>query len=153
MTDQHPLTDEICEELSSWHIDVLDPGLADDIRNDIRAGADWQLAQVISWLLYNIDDRYKRQLENNLSIYKKTDAIIYELEAAMRPQQQKEKPMSKQDTFATITYNPPRIIATWDLFGGKKIVIEFTEHDEIPNRWIRFWSKLFFNSKWEFHND
>ena len=62
MTDQHPLTDEICEELSSWHIDVLDPGLADDIRNDIRAGADCQLEQVIEFLKDNKDLSIKTAL-------------------------------------------------------------------------------------------
>lgn len=46
MTEQHPLTDEIAKELSSWHLDILDPYLADDHRSDMRSAADWQLGQV-----------------------------------------------------------------------------------------------------------
>jgi len=45
MTDQHPLTDEICfavYENSGHH--------PDEWMEDMRAGADWQLKQVIEWL-------------------------------------------------------------------------------------------------------
>jgi hypothetical protein len=52
MTDQHPLTDEICEELSSC-ITTLKSGDVDpyispfDVKVDMQRAADWQLEQVI----------------------------------------------------------------------------------------------------------
>ena len=45
------------------------------------------------------------------------------------------------------------IKAKCDLFGNEGIVIEFRENHQIPNRWIRFWSKVFFNSKWTLMDD
>ena len=51
----HPLTDDICQKLSSWHFDVLDPGLAEKERNDLRKAADWQLEQVKKWLKTQTD--------------------------------------------------------------------------------------------------
>ena len=42
--------------------------------------------------------------------------------------------------------------ATCDLFGTRAMVIEFQKDDCIPNRWIRFWTKVFFNSKWTLLN-
>ena len=50
MTDQHPLTNEICEELSSC-ITILNAGDADpyispfDVECDMQRAADWQLEQ------------------------------------------------------------------------------------------------------------
>jgi len=38
--------------------------------------------------------------------------------------------------------------AKCDLFGNNAIMITFEEEHPIPNRWIRFWTKVFFNSKW-----
>ena len=52
MTHQHPLTDEICEELSSC-ITTLKSGDVDpyifpfDVKVDMQRAADWQLEQVI----------------------------------------------------------------------------------------------------------
>ena len=43
---------------------------------------------------------------------------------------------------------PLQIKATCDLFGTGAMLIEFREDIRIPNRWIRFWSTVFFNSKW-----
>ena len=58
MTDQHPLTNEICEELSSC-ITILNAGDADpyispfDVECDMQRAADWQLEQVIqAWEQY-----------------------------------------------------------------------------------------------------
>jgi len=51
----HPLTDEICEELSSC-ITILNAGEADpyispfDVGCDMRSAADWQLEQVVKAL-------------------------------------------------------------------------------------------------------
>ena len=54
MTDQHPLTDEIIEEIARFDPD----------EDDMRAAADWQLKQVLEWLkncrdydLFHIKDR------------------------------------------------------------------------------------------------
>jgi hypothetical protein len=51
MTDQHPLTDEICENLSTCiRITSTSPELylsPHRIRGDMRVAADWQLEQVI----------------------------------------------------------------------------------------------------------
>ena len=48
----------------------------------------------------------------------------------------------------SIPYQLKPIKATCDLFGSRSLMIEFRENHRIPNRWIRFWSKVFFNSKW-----
>ena len=46
MTDQHPLTDEVIEEIAhSGYID--DYGRYNYAADDMRAAADWQLEQVI----------------------------------------------------------------------------------------------------------
>ena len=51
----------------------------------------------------------------------------------------------------------PKVICTCDLFGQGQIVITFTDVGygvrPVPNRWIRFWTRVFFNSKWNFEND
>ena len=46
----------------------------------------------------------------------------------------------------------PEVICECDLFGQKQLVISFHRTDgfPIPNRWIRFWTRVFFNSKWDF---
>jgi hypothetical protein len=46
----------------------------------------------------------------------------------------------------------PEVICECDLFGQKQVVISFHKSDSfsVPNRWIRFWTKVFFNSKWDF---
>jgi hypothetical protein len=72
MTDQHPLTDEICEELLPDFI--VRPLHTDDI-TAMRVATDWQLEQVIEWLKEKEYDQYH---------YNK---IIYadDLRKAMRP--------------------------------------------------------------------
>jgi hypothetical protein len=51
----------------------------------------------------------------------------------------------------------PKVICRCDLFGQGQMVISFLDIESnilpIPNRWIRFWTRVFFNSKWEFVND
>ena len=51
----------------------------------------------------------------------------------------------------------PKVICRCDLFGQGQMVISFYDVEEnilpIPNRWIRFWTRVFFNSKWNFEND
>ena len=49
-------------------------------------------------------------------------------------------------------YTQPKTICRCDLFGQGQMVISFYEGDPcpLPNRWIRFWMTVFFNSKWNF---
>ena len=75
MTDQHPLTDEMCENIApmaQWAGDIGDIVFH---HCDMRAAADWQLEQVIKWLKEKEYDQYH---------YGK---IIYadDLRKAMRP--------------------------------------------------------------------
>jgi hypothetical protein len=55
-------------------------------------------------------------------------------------------------TEPTLKINQPEVICECDLFGQRQMVISFHKDDNfpIPNRWIRFWTKVFFNSKWKF---
>jgi hypothetical protein len=48
----------------------------------------------------------------------------------------------------------PKTICRCDLFGQEQLVISFYDYGvPIPNRWIRFWTRVFFNSKWNFVDD
>ena len=83
MTKQHPLTDEICEELSSWQLDILDPHLAHEERSDMRAAADWQLERDAEF--------FKKILVDSLRIPTATaELMAQDFKKAMRPQQQEE---------------------------------------------------------------
>ena len=42
---------------------------------------------------------------------------------------------------------------TLDLFGNGSMVINYHDDGCFPNRWIRFWTKVFFNSKWTLIDD
>ena len=59
---QHPLTDEICHQIT-WAVRYK---TSDE--NDMRAAADWQLEEVIEWLRENLhlieEDGYPRYLKN-----------------------------------------------------------------------------------------
>jgi hypothetical protein len=50
----------------------------------------------------------------------------------------------------------PEVICRCDLFGQGQVVISFWDTETktlpIPNRWIRFWTRVFFNSKWTFED-
>jgi len=58
MTEQHPLTDKTCEDLSCCITILTTPGDPDPyiigcpqyIADDMRAAADWQLEQVVDWV-------------------------------------------------------------------------------------------------------
>ena len=58
----------------------------------------------------------------------------------------------KINYFPGYKLNPPEVICECDLFGQRQMVISFHRSDNfpIPNRWIRFWTKVLFNSKWKF---
>jgi hypothetical protein len=47
---------------------------------------------------------------------------------------------------------PKEVICECDMYGQQQLVISFYKSDDfaIPNRWIRFWTRVFFNSKWNF---
>ena len=50
----------------------------------------------------------------------------------------------------------PKLICRCDLFGQGQLVFSYYDDQSIPpvpNRWIRFWTRVFFNSKWEYLND
>ena len=51
MTDQHPLTDEICDGLVSFFLE------SEYDYVEMRAAADWQLEQVLKWLNETIFER------------------------------------------------------------------------------------------------
>jgi len=84
MTDQHPLTDEICLDLLLSTFDQNNGGLL----MDMRAAADWQLEQVIEWLATNLDfacyltsDGYASDGRDQKDVY----VVIQDLKKAMRP--------------------------------------------------------------------
>ena len=89
MTNQHPLTDEMCEILSRqpW----LQPDV--DVEGtiyDMRAAADWQLEQVIRWLYDNLywveEDGSLRYLSGEM-VSIDHHQIIDDLKEEMRPQE------------------------------------------------------------------
>lgn len=53
----------------------------------------------------------------------------------------------------TISDFTTRTKATCDLFGNGGLMINFQGDSPIPNRWIRFWAKVFLNSKWTLMED
>jgi len=88
MTNQHPLTDEICDKLSIVQLSQLDYDyesitFAENVKSDMRSAADWQLEQVIEWL------KFEYQTDPNLSGERKRIGgfmeIAIALEQAMRP--------------------------------------------------------------------
>jgi hypothetical protein len=95
MTDQHPLTDEIIEEIAhSGYID--DYGRYNYAADDMRAAADWQLEQVIEWLRQNLhQDVYLETVGyyvyNGSQTLKSSvvdvDCVIDDLKKAMRQQE------------------------------------------------------------------
>ena len=54
--------------------------------------------------------------------------------------------------YTTSYIHSPKTICRCDLFGQGQMVISFFESEPcpLPNRWIRFWMTVFFNSKWNF---
>ena len=59
--------------------------------------------------------------------------------------------------WGSVKIHQPKVICRCDLFGQGQMVISFYDSGYgphiVPNRWIRFWTRVFFNSKWEFLND
>ena len=81
MTHQHPLTDEICEELSSC-ITTLKSGDVDpyispfDVKVDMQRAADWQLEQVVKAL-----DQCKKEKRSCIEVI----YLFHQKLEAMRP--------------------------------------------------------------------
>ena len=48
--------------------------------------------------------------------------------------------------------NPYENLCTCDMFGQGQMVITFYKVGSapVPNRWVRFWCSVFFNTKWKF---
>ena len=64
--------------------------------------------------------------------------------------------VSSYSTWSFIKTEQPKLICRCDLFGQGQMVISFYDDQyssPVPNRWIRFWTRVFFNSKWNFEND
>ena len=78
MTD-HPLTDEMCDDLSGWPLSEISDDYAEWSKQDMRDAADWQLEQVIEWVSKSGWFLLKPCREHY---------FISELRKAMRPQQQ-----------------------------------------------------------------
>ena len=96
MTEQHPLTDEMCKKISrfgarsylsmtQFSLDERARMMELDVYYDMRAAADWQLEQCIDWL------------ENKLDCYTYTfdgaaeidyDNLFKDFKKAMRPQRE-----------------------------------------------------------------
>ena len=96
MTNQHPLTNEICEEISScikaikllYQMDLPDPYVSSrDIADDLRSAADWQLEQVTNWLRNNLNSWYLTPVGytgHEIDV----DVVLEDLQDAMRPTQE-----------------------------------------------------------------
>ena len=78
MTNQHPLTDEIC--LTIDDNSMIDE---DDWKGYMRAAADWQLEQVEKWLKDNVAV-YAYQ-GSNMCVGFDEDDLLDDLRKAMRP--------------------------------------------------------------------
>ena len=88
MTDQHPLTDEMCEGLMER---TSKYPYTDDVIVDMRKAADWQLEQVIDWIRENLyweeEDGSVRYVYGNGFASICTTEVIADLKKAMRPQE------------------------------------------------------------------
>ena len=86
MTDQHPLTDEICCQIKKlWH-DNKDNWLmwqepCPSTRRIMRGAADWQLEQVTKWLKSNTDEYVCEDSHT-------WEAFLDDFKKAMRPTQE-----------------------------------------------------------------
>jgi hypothetical protein len=88
---KHPLTDEICEQISRRGVSVT----TSIERDNMRGAADWQLQQVTKWLHDNLGNEIYadacQEDYDNLRGYIITDSVIDDLKAAMRPTQEDQE--------------------------------------------------------------
>ena len=64
--------------------------------------------------------------------------------------------VSSYSTLNSMRIQQPKVICRCDLFGQGQMIISFYDDQyssPVPNRWIRFWTRVFFNSKWNFENE
>lgn len=47
----------------------------------------------------------------------------------------------------------PKTLAKCDLFGTNGVILLFDEDTTVPNRWVRFWTSFFLNSKWTLYTE
>jgi len=90
MTDQHPLTDEICRA-----IDDKASTKTNDWKGCMRAGADWQLEQVFEWMKVNLmkhdfHEGYAYLYDDCSNAYIREKELLKDLKKAMRPTTQEE---------------------------------------------------------------
>lgn len=78
----HSLTDEMCEELSSWQLDILDPQLAEEQRSDMRAAYDLAIEHV-----YRTWDRIAGEAERDSTVCWRFSRELQK----MRSQQQQQE--------------------------------------------------------------
>jgi len=83
MTDQHPLTDDLCcqvwqDNKDSW---LMWQEPCPPIRRTMRAVADWQLKQATKWLKSNTADYV------GAGCYFLTESFLDDFKKAMRPQE------------------------------------------------------------------
>ena len=86
MTD-HPLTDEICDNIAPWSLQ------SPCGYTNMRSAADWQLEQVVEWLRENLyweeeEDGSVRYVYGNGFASICTTEVIADLKKAMRPQEE-----------------------------------------------------------------
>ena len=82
---KHPLTDEICRDLTA-HMDFYNPTVQ---RNDMRTAADWRLDRVIEWLKENLNRSYYLRPVGLHSYEIDTLDVIEDLKEAMPAQEDK----------------------------------------------------------------
>ena len=80
MTNQHPLTDDICDEIRETIYLSVHP-------KNMRAAADWQLEQVIEWLKGNLGSSLYVEPVGYSGSVLDADYVIEDLQKAMRPQE------------------------------------------------------------------
>ena len=73
MSNQHPLTDKICEGLVTFPLESEHDYI------EMRAAADWQLEQVIEWI--------KECPNYDLDFHSECRRMIADLKKALRPQE------------------------------------------------------------------
>ena len=78
MTEQHPLTDDRCDDIAPWRI-----GTSDTCDN-MRAATDWQLERLIDWLSVKLN-ALNGQWHPDLAPWIDVDCVIEDLREAMRP--------------------------------------------------------------------
>jgi hypothetical protein len=85
MTEQHPLTKEVCKVLASDECGSVAFSYA-----DMCSAADWQLARVMAWLESELGCGGYLKPEGYSGYEIDVDDVIEDLKEAMRPSQQQE---------------------------------------------------------------